>query len=311
MSTVALLGALELGLILGFVAVAVYLTFRVLDFPDLTVEGSFPLGAAVAALLITSKTAGPIGATIAGALAGAAAGVLTGWLDTRLKIVPILAGILVMTALYSINLRVMGRPNLPLLGEETIFTQAASLLALPERAAVLVVLALVVVLIVAALCAFMVSQVGLGLRAAGANPKMSRANGVAVDRMVILGLAISNALAAFAGALFAQSHGAADATMGFGIIVIGLASVVVGEGLFSTRSVVLAIVACVIGSVIYRLVVTLALNTSFLGLHAQDLSLVTAVLVAVAVVLGRVRRRRAADAALRRGAARGGVGATE
>jgi putative ABC transport system permease protein len=303
MSTVALLGALELGLILGFVAVAVYLTFRVLDFPDLTVEGTFPLGAAVAATLIASKTTGPVMATVLGTCAGAAAGMLTGWLNTRLRIVAILSGILVMTALYSINLRVMGRPNLPLLGEETLFTLAARSLSISERAAVLVVVAVVVVVIFTLLCGFMISQLGLALRAAGANPRMARANGVGVDRMVIVGLAISNALAAFAGALFAQSHGAAVATMGFGIIVIGLASVVVGEGLFSARTVVVAILACLVGSVLYRFVVTLALNSSFLGLHAQDLSLVTAVLVAVAVVLGRARRKRAGDAALRARAA--------
>jgi putative ABC transport system permease protein len=311
MSTVALLGAIELGLILGFVAVAVYLSFRVLDFPDLTVEGTFPLGAAVAATLIVSQVAGPVAATVLGTLAGALAGVLTGWLNTRLKIVAILAGILVMTALYSINLRVMGRPNVPLLGEQTLFTQAASALALPERMAVLLVLVVAVVLLLAALAAFMGSQIGLGLRAAGANPRMARANGVAVDGMVILGLAISNGLAAFAGALFAQSHGAADATMGFGIIVIGLASLVVGEGIFSSRGVAIAIVACVVGSVLYRFAVTLALNTSFLGLHAQDLSLVTAVLVAVAVVIGRIRRKRAGDAAIRKSAEAVGAKAAE
>lgn len=304
MSPTALFGALELGLILGLVAIAVYLSFRVLDFPDLTVEGSFPLGGAVAATLMAGQHSSPEVATCAAAIAGALAGALTGWLNTRLKIIQILAGILVMTALYSINLRIMGRPNVALLGEATIFTHAAALLGSTERVARLVTIAGAVLACIALLSGFMHSRAGLGLRAAGANARMARANGVADSRMVILGLAISNAFAALGGALFAQAYGGADVTMGFGVIVIGLAALIVGEGLLPGREIAVAIAACVLGSVLYRLAVSVALNTDALGLQAQDLSLVTAVLVAVAVVVGRARRQRAENRSLQRSAAR-------
>jgi putative tryptophan/tyrosine transport system permease protein len=292
MSTTAFYGAIELGLLLGLVAIAVFVSFRILDFPDLTVEGSFPLGAAVAAVLVVNLKVDPFTATAVAVTAGAAAGTFTGLLHTRLQIIPILAGILMMTALYSVNLRIMGRPNVALLGEGTVFTSAASALGLAERPAVLITLMMATLASCALLAIFLLSRFGLALRAAGANSRMARANGVDDGQMIVVGLAISNGFAALAGALFAQAHGAADATMGFGIIVIGLASLIVGEGLLPSRRIVVMIAACLLGSLLYRLAVSLALNTDWLGLKSQDLSLVTAVMVAAAVVVGRARRQR-------------------
>src|ERR1700712_2643341 len=178
MSITALLGALELGLILGFVAIAVLISFRILNFPDLTVEGTFPLGGAVAAMIIVGKHGNPELATLCAAAAGALAGAATGWLNTKLKIIQILAGILVMTALYSINLRVMGRPNVALLGEATIFTRFETLVALKPHASALILLIAIVLGVLVLLNGFLLSRIGLGLRAAGSNPRMSRANGV-------------------------------------------------------------------------------------------------------------------------------------
>lgn len=291
MSLTAFLGAIELGLILSLVALAVYLTFRLLDFPDLTVEGSFPLGAAVVGVLMVDHHVNPYLACVAAAVAGAAAGALTGWLAVRLKIIPILAGILVMTALYSINLRVMGRPNVSLLGAQTIYTPLEGWLGLGVRSATIALLVVVIAATTLLLNLFLLSRIGLALRAAGANPRMATANGVGNGAMIILGLSASNAIAALAGAALAQSLGAADVTMGFGIIVVGLAALIVGEGLMSARTVVLATLGCIVGSLLYRLAVSLALNVNFLGIQAQDLNLVTAVLVAVFVVAARARDR--------------------
>ncbi|MDO4230756.1 MAG: ABC transporter permease [Lautropia sp.] len=289
MSLYTLWGALEIGLIFSLVALGVFITFRVLNFPDLSVDGSFPLGAAVAAILI-SRGSDPFLATLAATAAGALAGFVTGVINVRLKIMDLLAGILVMIALYSINLRVMGGPNVPLITEPTVFS------ILPgwapdyvERA--LMVLGLVVVLKFL-LDWFFSSRQGLGLRATGANARMARAQGVNTGKAVLLGIALSNGLVGLAGALFAQSQGGADISMGIGTIVIGLAAVIVGEGILPARRLVLTTLAVVLGAILYRLVIAVALNSDFIGLEAQDLNLITAVLVGAALVLPRMLGRR-------------------
>ncbi len=283
MSLIALLGAIELGLLFGLVALGVYLSFRVLQFPDLTVDGSFPLGAAVAAVLIINGT-NPYLATFIAMLAGAGAGLVTAWLNVRLQILHLLASILVMIALYSINLRIMGRPNIPLLGEDTVFTP---LEALPYPTYITLPISLFVLLVVVklALDRFLNSEIGLALRATGVNPRMAQAQGINTGTSIMAGMALSNALVALAGALFAQSQGAADVTLGVGVIVVGLASVIGGEALVSPKTVFRATLACIVGSILYRMAVAMALNADFIGLKAQDLNLITAVLVVIAMVL--------------------------
>jgi putative ABC transport system permease protein len=289
MSLIAFLGAIEIGLVFGLVAMGVFLSFRVLQFPDLTVDGSFPLGAAVAATLIVSGW-NPYLATAIAALAGALAGLVTAWLNVRLKILHLLASILTMIALYSINLRIMGRPNVALLGDETVLTP---LEALPLRSYWLAPILFLAVAIAAKLLVdrFLASEIGLAIRATGANPRLSRALGISTGRLILSGMALSNALVALAGALFAQSQGSADISMGVGVIVVGLAAVILGEAIVPGRGIALATLGCILGSILYRLAVAFALNADVLGLQAQDLNLLTAILVALAMVLPGERRR--------------------
>lgn len=287
MSQIAFLGAIEVGLLFALVALGVYLSFRVLQFPDLTVDGSFPLGAAVCASMIVVGI-DPYLASLAAALAGAGAGLVTAWLNVRLKILHLLASILTMIALYSVNLRIMGRPNVALLGETTVFTPLESL-DTPMYISLPIALFVLVVIVKIALDWFLNSEIGLAMRATGVNARMARAQGIHTDRYILGGMALSNALVALAGALFAQSQGAADVTLGVGVIVVGLAAVIGGEAIISTRTVFRATLACVIGSILYRLAVAGALNADMLGLKAQDLNLITAVLVALAMVLPGMR----------------------
>jgi putative ABC transport system permease protein len=283
MSLVAFLGAVEIGFVFGLVALGVFLSFRILNFPDLTVDGSFPLGASVAATLIVHGV-DPYAATAVAVAAGAAAGLLTAFLNLRFGILHLLASILTMIALYSINLRIMGRPNVALLGVETTLTPfqghgLANLYLKPLFAGV------VLVLVGLLLTRFLLSSYGLAMRATGSNPRMARAQGIDTKAATYVGMAMSNAMVALAGALFAQMNGFADVTIGTGTIVVGLAAVILGEAIFGSRTLPVWILGCIAGSVIYRLAVALALNTSFLGLNASDLNLVTAILVAVALIL--------------------------
>ncbi|WP_369602139.1 ABC transporter permease [Hahella sp. SMD15-11] len=288
LSSIAFWGAMETGLLFALVALGVYISFRILDFPDLTVDGSFPLGAAVCATLIVAGW-NPWLATLAAMGAGAAAGMLTAWMNVRLNILHLLASILTMISLYSINLRIMGKPNVALLTEETVLTPFRD--ALEAWYLVPVIFFSIVVLVaLTALHIFLTSEAGLAMRATGANPTMARAQGINTGRMVLTGVALSNALVALAGALFAQSQGAADVTMGVGVIVVGLASVIGGEAILGSRTLLISLFACIAGSLLYRLAVAFALNADFIGLKAQDLNLITAVLVAVAIVLPGVRR---------------------
>ncbi|MCR6501673.1 ABC transporter permease [Shinella sp. CPCC 101442] len=292
MSLIAFWGAVELGLVYAFVAIGVYLAFRVLDFPDLTVDGSFPLGAAVTAVLIIAGVNPWLAAFIA-MLAGAGAGLVTAMLNVRFRILNLLASILTMIALFSVNLRVMGKPNVALINAETMLSPffghgLRDFYVRPLFIGILVVVAVILV------WRFLESDAGLSMRATGANARMARAQGVDTNRQIYLGIALSNALVALGGALFAQTNGFADVTSGVGTIVVGLAAVIIGETLFGTRGILMALIGCVLGSILYRIAIQLALSSDVLGLQASDLNFVTALLVTVALVLPRLRRGGAA-----------------
>jgi putative ABC transport system permease protein len=276
-------GTLEIGFVFGLVALGAFLSFRVLDFPDLTVEGSFPLGAAVAAALMLSLGWNPWLATAAAALAGFGAGLVTAYLNVRYNVLHILAGILVAIALYSVNLRIMGGPNMPLLGVRTVFSTFENL-GLPTYIVRPIFLGLVALAMKVLLDLFLATGVGVGMRAAGANPAMAAANGIDVGRMKLLGIGIANAMTALAGALFAQLFGAADAYMGIGVVIIGLASVIVGMSILPVPTIFYATIACLAGAMLYRFAVAFALNADFLGLQASDVQLVTAALVVLTLV---------------------------
>jgi len=293
-----LIGAWNQGLILALLALGVYISFRVFRFADITVDGSFTLGAAVSATLLTHGW-NPLVATLLGMLAGMCAGVTTGVLHTKFKFNPLLAGILVMTALYTVNLRVMGRSNLPLGNETTLSTYAGHVTRFvmgdQERVALwgwevvpynLTLLGLslgTIVLVGVGLFAYFKTDLGTAMRATGDNDQMIRALGVNVDAMIIAGLALSNGLVALAGALLAQYQGLCDLGMGFGMVLTGLASVIIGEALVGGQHHVgLAIVGPVMGMLLFQLVVALVLRA---GLNSNDLKLFTALFVFVALIL--------------------------
>ncbi|MET3599613.1 putative ABC transport system permease protein [Martelella mangrovi] len=266
------------------------MSFRVLDFPDLTVDGSFPLGAAVSAASIINGV-DPFLATFFGMLAGAAAGFVTGLLNVRFGIMNLLAGILSMVALFSVNLRIMGRPNLPVYGHDTVFSRFESAVdaGLWSNTILLLIIAIGAKLIVDW---FLKTEIGLGLRASGENPAMAEAQGIRNGAMTLLGMSIANALCALGGSLFAQMQGVADVTMGVGTIVTGLAALIIGEAILGRRTVFLATLGCVIGAIVYRLFIAFALSAGFIGIRPQDLNLITAIVVAVAVVLSQNRGKR-------------------
>ena len=278
MSWYALSGSIEQGLVYGILALGVYITFRVLNFPDLTVEGSFPLGAAVSATLIVAGWH-PLAALGAAAAAGMAAGLLTGLLHTKMRITGLLAGILTMTALYSINLRIMGRPNVPLLRQPTIFTNLSDWgFSHPSQA--LIVFAVVALALKLLLDWFLATEAGLAMRATGDNPDMIRSFGVSTETMTVLGLALANGLVSFAGALTAQYQGYADVGMGLGMIVVGLASVILGNALLRPSTVARGTLGALMGSVVYRLAIFFALRAGF---APTDWRIVTAAIVMLAL----------------------------
>ncbi len=287
MSAFAFFGALEIGLIYGLVALGVYLTFRVLDFPDLSVDGSFPMGAAVAATAIVAGI-NPWIATGLAILAGAATGWVTAFLTVRCGILHLLASILTMIAAFSINIRIMGRPNMALIGEDTILTPfealGDSMYVRPLVVAILVVLSAVFIV------RLLNSDFGLGLRATGVNARMVAAQGASTGFYTYFCLAISNGFVGFAGALFAQTNSFADVTSGVGTIVVGLAAVILGQTLIPGKRIWVAVVAVIVGSVLYRLAVAFALSSGMFGLQASDLNLVTAVLVALALVAPKLKK---------------------
>ncbi|WP_159651712.1 ABC transporter permease [Vibrio atypicus] len=286
MSAFAFFGALEIGLLYGLVALGVYLTFRVLDFPDLSVDGSFPMGAAVAATAIVSGI-NPWVATGMAILAGAATGWVTAFLAVRCGILHLLASILTMIAAFSINIRIMGRPNIALLGEETILTPFEALGdSMLIRPLIVGVLVLISALFVVRL---LNSDFGLGLRATGVNARMVSAQGASTAFYTYFCLALSNGFVGFSGALFAQTNSFADVTSGVGTIVVGLAAVILGQTLIPGKKIWVAVVAVILGSVLYRLAVAFALSSGMFGLQASDLNLVTAVLVAIALIAPKLK----------------------
>ena len=279
------IGAVALGLAFAASALGVFLTFRVLAFPDLTVDGSFPLGAAVSAILLT-RGYDPWLSLLFAALAGALAGMVTALLNSRLKINGLLAGILVSIALWTVNLRVMqDKANLPLLTVDTILTPVRQYIADPNLRGVFV-FGVVTVLLVLLLYWLLHTDIGLALRATGENEKMVRAQGIDADAMRLIGLALANALVAYSGGLVAQYQGFADVGMGLGMIVAGLAAVIIGETLIRPRGVGMTLLAVAAGSVIYRGVIAGAL---FIGLGPTDMRLVTSLIVIVALAVPRLR----------------------
>lgn len=297
--TIAIFSAIESGFIYAIMALGVYLSFRVLDFPDLTVDGSFVTGAAVASVAIINGVSTLL-ATLLAIVAGFIAGSLTGFLNTKGKINPLLSGILMMTALYSINLRIMGQSNIPLLNQSTLFTQLREIWAntaldrglnhllvwtdrYPSTWSIVVVMLVVTMMIKLITDYYLKTEMGLALRATGDNEKMIRSFSANTDHLTIVGLAFSNALVALSGALYAQYAGFADLNMGIGMIVIGLASVIIGESIIGTKSIMQTTLAVLCGAVIYRMVVTFALRADFL--NTGDMKLITSVLVIVALVV--------------------------
>ena len=278
-------GACAQGIIWGIMAVGVYLTFKVLDLADLTVDGSFGTGGAV---LVVCTIAGMNIwlAMLLAFLAGCIAGLVTGILHTKFGIPAILAGILTQLALYSVNLRVMGKANLSLLRIDTIFTEMQALTGLDNVYTVLAVGAVSALICVIFIYWFFGTEIGAAIRATGYNQQMIRAQGVDTRITIILGLLISNALVALSGALIAQNNGFADVGMGTGTIVIGLASVIIGEVLFGTRSFKNCLISVVLGSVVYRIVIAAVLQ---MGMPPNDLKLFTALLVAFALSLPLVK----------------------
>ena len=275
------------GLLWAVMALGVYITYRVLDIADLTVEGSFPLGAAVAASMLSAGY-GPIPSFVVAAIAGMVAGVVTALLHTKMKIPALLAGILTQIALYSVNLRVMGKANLSLLGTDTTFSIIRKMLSLNSAYTTLVVGLLATVLVAVFIYWFFGTEIGAAIRATGFNQQMIRAQGVDTDVTIMIGLLLSNALVAISGALVAQSNGFADVGMGTGTIVIGLASVIIGEVLFGTRSFKNSVISVILGSVVYRIVIAVVLQ---LGMPPNDLKLFTSILVAFALAMPLIKSK--------------------
>ena len=275
------------GLLWAVMALGVYVTFRVLDLADLTCEGSFPLGAATAAtLMVTGHSVST--AILAAAVAGMLAGAVTGFLTTKMKIPALLAGILTMIALYSVNLRIMGKANLSLLGVDTVFTFTQKAMGLNNAQTTFAVGLTATLVIGIGMYWFFGTEIGAAIRATGFNQQMIRAQGVNTDMTIILGLIISNALIAISGALVGQNNGFADVGMGVGTIVIGLASVIIGEVLFGTRSFKNCMISVVLGSVVYRIVIAVVLQ---MGMPPNDLKLFTSVLVAVALSMPLIKAK--------------------
>ncbi|QIC05258.1 ABC transporter permease [Brevibacillus sp. 7WMA2] len=289
---IAIVGAIEQGLLFAVMVLGVFLTFRILNFPDLTVDGSFAMGGAIAATLIVDGM-NPFLATSLAMAGGAIAGVFTGVLTTKGKINGLLAGILTMIALYSINLRIMGKKsNIPLLREETLYTKAQAVSIFDFQiygvsVASSIVFLIMVLIVKLMLDWFLHTDLGLDIRATGDNDRMIRSFGANTDTTTIIGLALSNALVAASGALVAQYQGFADVGMGIGMIVIGLASVIIGEVLFGTKSIMRLTLAVILGSIVYRLVIAFALRQGFL---ASDMKLITAIIVIIALILPNIMK---------------------
>jgi len=312
----AMFGSIEQGIIYAIMALGVYLTFRVLDFPDLTVDGSFVTGAGTAAMMIVFGYH-PVVATLAALVVGFLAGCITGLLHTKGNINPLLSGIIMMIALYSINLRIMGlttensvgRPNIPLNKEQTVFSKfnefwgslgidqsinqfftSLGVKFLPSTWGILFLMIIVTLVIKFVADWFLQTEIGLAIRATGDNKRMIRSFSANTDYLIILGLGISNALVAFSGALIAQYSKFSDIGMGIGMIIIGLASVIIGEAVVGTKTIVRTTIAVIVGAIIYRIVLGLALRVKILD--TGDMKLITAVIVILALIIPQMIEKR-------------------
>ena len=286
MSISVVIGAIELGLIYAVMGMGVYLSFRVLNIPDLTIDGSFTCGCAAGA--VCTMASHPYLGMGAAFVCGMLCGLVTGILITRFRIQPILSGILTMTALYSVNLRIQGgKPNISMFGQKTIFTEIQDLLGKDAGSIVMIIFILAVLCFV--LYLFLNTQLGLSMRATGSNEAMVRASSINADQMKVIGLALANGIIAFAGALLAQYQGFADVSSSSGKMVLGLASIIVGEAFFGHRTIIRSITSVIVGSLIYRFLLTFALQ---FGLNASDLNLFSAALVALSISLPYMKKRR-------------------
>ena len=284
------------GLLWAVLGVALFLTFRILNFPDMTVEGSFPLGASTAVTMITHGI-NPFAATLAAFFVGTIAGLITGLLYTKGKIPILLAGILVMTASLSINLRIMGSANISLLDQKSIFS-IKILQHLPKYFDSVFLGLVIIVIITAGLIFFLQTELGQAFIATGDNPNMAQSIGIQTDRMTIMGLMLSNGLIALGGAVISQNNGYADINMGIGIIVIALASIIIGEVVFGELTLNERLVAVIIGSILYRLVLLVVLR---LGFSTNDVNLISAIVLAVAMILPQLRHSLKLDKVIKKG----------
>lgn len=275
------------GLVYGLLTIGFFLTFRVLDFPDLTMEGSFPLGGAVAGALIVFAEWNPFVATLGAFLAGTSIGLITGFINTKLKVTALLSGILMMVGLYSVNLKIMSGPNIALLRNDSVFDIIGRLLGLSKMGLAIVVSGLFAGGCFLLLNWFLNTEIGLALRASGDNEQMVRGVGVDTDKNILIGCAIANGMIALTGSLVAQYQGFTDVSMGIGIIVTALASAIIGTAVFRPNRIFTMLLACFGGSFIYRLIITLALR---LGLAPGDLRLITSVMVLVALTIPLVQK---------------------
>ncbi|KAA8433069.1 ABC transporter permease [Weissella sagaensis] len=292
-----LISAIGQGLIWSTLGFGLYLTFRILDVADMTVEGTFPLGAATAVTLISNGVS-PIIATLVATLAGSLAGLVTGLLYTKGKIPILLAGILTMTAIYSVNLRIMGQANRSLLGKTNLFSYDF-LRSLPQNFPVIVVGIVIIILITIFLAQFLKTELGQAFIVTGDNPKMARSLGINTDSMTILGLMVANGLIGLGGALVAQNNGFADVNMGVGTIVVALASIIIGEVIFTdTLTLPERLITIIIGSIFYRFVLVIVL---YIGFNADDLKLVSAIILGLALMLPRLRSKLRLNTFLKRG----------
>lgn len=281
-----LISAISQGLLWAILAIGIHITYRILDISDLTSEGSFTLGAAVCASAIVNNIP-PIIAVFMAIIAGSLAGMITGLLHTKLQIPSLLAGILSMTGLYSINLRIMGKANIPLNMSDTLLTNIKDLLNLgKDRDAAIILGIAVCIIVILLLVWFFNTEFGYAIVATGNNDKMIRANGINSDITKIAGLMLANALIALSGALVCQYNGYADVQQGIGAIVIGLASVIIGEVIFRRRNLVMSLSGIVLGSIIYRLIVAIVINSNYVS--ANDMKLFTAIIVAIALYVANV-----------------------
>lgn len=285
MSFAVLQDAIELGMIFSMMSLGVLISFRILNIPDLTIDGSFTTGCAVSVLCV--QAGHPFLGLPAAFLAGGAAGAVTGFLQTKGRVQPLLAGILTMTALYSVNLRIMsGQPNISIFGIDTVFTPFKEMLSSYGK---LALLGLLLILSALALYWFLKTQIGMSLRATGDNEAMVRTSSIDADKMKLLGLLLANAFVAMAGGIFAQYQSFADISSGTGMMVVGLAGIIVGEAFFRRQTLLFSFLAVIFGAMLYRLILTVALQ---LGIQANDLNLFSAALVALAISLPYLKRKR-------------------